>query len=132
MGKSLDKFFKAVVNELKKNCLICENLRSWNRSSHRWTWKVAEFAMLGNTYISKMASNTLSWTSLLSLIVCKRGNSPLQNQSIIWENQVRGWLPICISLPKGQTRNKRKDFPLLTLLIRTSGSCSRILRIHLI
>ena len=105
---------------------------SGKRSSHRWTWQVVVGAMLGNTGISIMVSNKLSCTYFLILNVCTRGKSPLQNQSIILEYQVRGWLTLWISGPKDQTRNKKQGFPLLTLLNRISGSCSRSLIIHLI
>ena len=46
--------------------------------------------------------------------------------------QIRGLLHLWLSVPNGQTRNKRKGFPLLTLLITTSGSCSDSLRINII
>ena len=46
--------------------------------------------MLGNTGISRMVRNTLSWKSLLSLIVWERGKSHLQNQSIIWKDHISG------------------------------------------
>ena len=35
--------------------------------SHQWRWKLVEGAMLGNTGISRMARNTLSWTYFLKL-----------------------------------------------------------------
>ena len=61
-----------------------------------------------------MASSTSSCTSLLNLIFGIRRKSPLQNQWIIWEYMVRGWLPLWISGPKSQTE-KKNSFPLLTL-----------------
>ena len=77
--------------------------------------------MLGNKLISRMVSSTSPWFSLLSLIVCKRGMSPIQNQRIAWEDQLRGLLPLWVSGPKVQTIHKRQGFPLQTVLIRTSG-----------
>ena len=64
--------------------------------------------MLVRTRISIMVISTLSWTYLLKLIVWTRGKLPLQNQGILWEYQVRGWLPLWLSVPKVQTRKKLK------------------------
>ena len=55
-----------------------------------------------------MARNTLSWISIIILIVWKREKSPLRNQRIIWEDQVRVWIHILVSLPKGLTRIKSR------------------------
>ena len=61
-----------------------------------------------------MVINTLSWTSILRLIVCKIRNANLQNQRITWRDQVRGSIPLLISGPKGQARNKSQGFTLIT------------------
>ena len=71
-------------------------------SVHHWTWQVVEGAMLGNTGRSRMISNKLSCTYLISLIVWTRGKSPLKNQRILLEDQVSGGLPFWISVPNVQ------------------------------
>ena len=50
MGKSLDKVFKAVVNELKKNCLIWENLEI-NLISKRITSQRYYFNKYNDTFV---------------------------------------------------------------------------------
>ena len=62
--------------------------------------------MLGNIGILRAVSSTSSWTYLISLIVCIIWKSHLQNQEIIWEEQVRCWLPILIWGLKYQTIKK--------------------------
>ena len=45
----------------------------------------------------------ISKTSLayrLSFTLCKIGKSTIHNQGIIWEDQVRGWIPLCLLEPK--------------------------------
>ena len=61
---------------------------SGKRSSHRWSWKVVEGAMLGNKRRSIMGISTLYWTYILILIFWTKGRSPLQNQRIIHKGKV--------------------------------------------
>ena len=94
---------------------------SGKRILYQWILKIVEGEMLVNTGRSRMVRNKLSWKYRLILIVWTRWSSPLHNQRIIWEDQIRGWLPLWVSVPKVQTRKKRQGFPLLTLLIKISG-----------
>ena len=83
---------------------------SRKRSSHQRTWKFVEGSMLENIERSIIVISTLSWTSLLIMIFWTRGNSPLQNQEIVWEDQVRGWIPLWLPGKNGQIKNKKASF----------------------
>ena len=100
-------------------------------SSHQWTWKVVEGAMLGSIGISRAVISTPSWKYILIFIVCTIGKSPLKKQMIIWEDQVMSWILLWALGTKSQI-NKRQSFTLLTLLTSISGSWSKILGIHFI
>ena len=68
--------------------------------------------------------NTLSWTSILSLICLDKREVISSEPKDYTGIPVKGDDYISDSQdPKFQTRNKRQIFPLLTLLIMISGSC---------
>ena len=49
-------------------------------------------------------------------MACTRGKSPLKDQVIMWEDQVRVGLPLCHSVPEGvQKRDIRQVIPILNL-----------------
>ena len=106
--------------------------RSGRKTSRQWTWKTAVVTMLGNKGRPRTARSTLPWTSLWVLVVWTRWKSHLNNQIIIWKDQVRGWFPLWVSIPlEGQRKSKKQGYPLMELVLRIFIRILRILRIWL-
>ena len=72
--------------------------RSVKRSPNQWTWEVVGVRMCGNTRKSRTVRISSPWTFLWSLVTCTIGNLNPQDQGIMWENQVWGWLSLWLLL----------------------------------
>ena len=100
------------------NGLSTQNM-FWKENFTQVNIKIVVFEMLKNIGKSRMVSSKSYWTSLWSLVIWTRWRSHIHEQTIIWEDKVRSWLPLWVSRPlEGQKRLKRKSFPLLKSVSR--------------